>query len=207
MKICFTLDDVIRAKTQQLGKTYKQFVNPNIDLNSLEFPTNDYAEIFGFDGKSEYNNFLYNQYAYEIFAKAPVTEKMIDKGLNLWLLKLPEIAEDYEGENPTHIDTMIANPMEFNASIGYTCFFLSKMATRIREFYFPLDSLTIWDKCDVLITADPKLLENKPKGKISIKIETSYNKDLLSDYTYDSLQSFIDDENIIKNLIEKCNGN
>jgi hypothetical protein len=198
MRICITLDDVIRAKTAQIGKIYKKYVNTDIDLEALEFNTTDYADIFGFESLSEYQDFLYNLYSYEIFAEAGTTEKLIDKKFNLWHMK---ITEDSEYDEP--VDVFIANPFEFNNSIGYTCFFLSKIATRIREIYFPMNSSTIWDKCDVLITAEPKLLENKPEGKIAIKIEMPYNKECQSDYTYSKLSEFLDDNNIIEKLIDK----
>ena len=66
-----------------------------------------------------------------------------------------------------------------------------------------MNSSPIWDKCDVLITAEPKLLENKPEGKIAIKIEMPYNKECQSDYTYSKLSEFLDDNNIIEKLINK----
>jgi hypothetical protein len=36
-----------------------------------------------------------------------------------------------------------------------------------------------WDGLDILITADPEALKNKPEWKISVKIKTPYNKDLV----------------------------
>lgn len=70
----------------------------------------------------------------------------------------------------------------------------------MREYHFPVDSKTIWDKCDVLITADPFLLENKPEGKITVKIETSYNKNCSADYTYDKCISLIKDNNFLSKI-------
>ena len=54
MKICFTLDDVIRAKTVQIGKIYKRNINGDIDLDALDFSTNDYQEIFSFKTKADW---------------------------------------------------------------------------------------------------------------------------------------------------------
>lgn len=194
MKICFTLDDVIRAKTVQIGKIYKRNVNGNIDLDALDFSTNDYQEIFSFKTKADWQKFLYSDYAYEIFGEAPVTTKGVDKEFNLWLIGLQDIDEE--------IEVSLANPFEFNASIGFTCFFLSKIASRVREMYFPVDSSEIWNKCDVLVTADPKLIEEKPEGKICVKINMPYNKDLKADYSFDSLSDALKENNILKNLID-----
>jgi hypothetical protein len=48
----------------------------------------------------------------------------------------------------------------------------------------------MWSKFDVIVTANPDLLECKPKNKISIKVESSYNTDSVSDYTINNLEGF-----------------
>ena len=196
MKICFTLDDVIRAKTEMVYSTYKN-VDDNFDLESVDYTTNDYFSQLPFDSKSEYYKYLYSDYSFEIFGKSDETEKSIDKKLNLWLI---DVLDKYEDED---IKFCIGNPFEFNNSIGYTYFYLSKIATRIREIHLPTDSLTLYDNCDVLVTADPKLLENKPEGKVTVKIETRYNKDIDADYSYTALSEFLNDTTIIDKLLNK----
>lgn len=192
MRICITLDDVIRAKTLQFGKIYKKYIDPEIDLDSLDLSSGDLQEIFGFESKENFNDFLYKDYAFEIFAEATTTDKMVDKKLNLWHLSLEDREED--------VELIIANPREFNFSIGYTCFFLSKIAPHTREIYFPKNTLDIWDKCDVLITADKALLENKPEGKTSIKIEMPYNEGINANFTYSSLMEMLNDKELNQNI-------
>ena len=194
MKICFTLDDVIRAKTQQTGKMYQKYINPEIKLEEMDLENQTLSEALGFDSITEYRKFLYEDYAFEIFAEAPVVERMLDKKLNLWHIDVSH--RDFTKP----VEVMLANPREFNASIGFTYFFLSQIGTRIREVFFPLDYVEIWNKCDVLVTADPYLLEAKPDDKIAIKIETDYNKNSESDYTYSSLSAFLDDKEIFAKL-------
>jgi hypothetical protein len=80
-------------------------------------------------------------------------------------------------------------------TIQSTYFFLSKIGCRVRECYFPTDSLTIWDKCDILITASPKLIEHKPEDKKVIKIEADYNKELNGDDVYKDVCEFFSDIN------------
>jgi hypothetical protein len=67
-----------------------------------------------------------------------------------------------------------------------TFFFLSKTGCKIENIRFVTDYAKKWDGIDVLITANPKALESKPEGKISIKVNASYNKNV-SDYEIDSL--------------------
>lgn len=196
MKICITLDDVIRAKTKQFGKMYKRGVNDDIDLDALDFSTNDLANIFNMT-KKEYNKFLYEDYPFEIFAEAPVAEKMLDKKLNLWHIKL---------NDEENIELMLANTKEFNASIGYTCFFLSQIATRVREICFPKNNEELWEKCDVLITADPDLLKTCPENKMAIKINAPYNKEVYAEKSYEKLSDLLNDETFIKWVKGRVNG-
>ena len=196
MKICITLDDVLRGKTAQFGKIYKKYIDNDVDLDKIDISSGDLCKVF-FNGDSKkYEKFLYEDYAFEIFSEAQPAEKMVDKNLILWHL---DVAEDEDIDYD--VELMLGNAREFNASIGYTYFFISKMATRIREVYLPKDSLELWEKCDIMVTADPYLLQNKPEGKVSVKIETDYNKDDDADYTYGSLQKFIDDKDNFKKIM------
>lgn len=199
MKIAISLDDVIRAKSQSILKAYNK-LNKEFDIDSVNLDNNNFKNVLGFSTDKEYNQFLYEDYVFEIFGEAEVTEKMVDKKLNLWYIDLNNNEELSE-----KIDLMLVNPFEFNASIGFTHFFLSKIATRIRETFFPTNSVEIYEKCDVLITADPKLLKNKPINKIVVKIETGYNKEEESDFTYKTLTDFLEDKEIINKLIEIYN--
>lgn len=200
MRICITLDDVIRAKTAQIGKIYKKHFDPEIDLESFEITSDNLKDVLGFDEKG-YNDFLYKDYTFEIFGEAPVVEKMLDKNLNLWHIRL----SDADVDEP--VELILANPMEFNASIGFTYFFLSQIGTRVREVYFPKDSNDIWDKCDVLVTANAKLINTVPEGKKVVRIEMPYNANVTRepDYSYASLSAFLEDTEIIKKLANKEN--
>jgi hypothetical protein len=73
-----------------------------------------------------------------------------------------------------------------------TLFFLSKYGTEVDEvvFYNKKNLKKMWSKFDVIVTANPDLLECKPKNKISIKVESSYNTDSVSDYTINNLEGF-----------------
>ena len=110
--------------------------------------------------------------------------------------------KDFDLDEP--IDMMVVSPFEFGESINYSYFFVSKLGCSIREVYFPVDSSTIWDKCDVLITANPKLLDSKPEGKKTVRIEKEYNKDSKYDFTFKSLSEFLTNEDNTNKLIESC---
>ncbi len=59
----------------------------------------------------------------------------------------------------------------------------------------------MWNHFDVLITDDPKLLESKPAGKKSVKIESDFNKTVDSDATLSSIKEVTKEfDTIIKKL-------
>ena len=57
-----------------------------------------------------------------------------------------------------------------------------------------MDSSTIWDRCDVLITANPTLLSSKPEGKKCVKIKTDYNDGIQGDYEYNNMLDYLSDD-------------
>ena len=59
----------------------------------------------------------------------------------------------------------------------------------------------MWNDIDILLTANPSLLLNKPSNKIVIKYITNFNKDIESEYSISSLSEFEDKlKKIIKNV-------
>jgi hypothetical protein len=48
----------------------------------------------------------------------------------------------------------------------------------------------MWDEIDVLLTANPTLLLEKPKDKIVVKFNTNYNKNVDCEYEINSLKEF-----------------
>jgi hypothetical protein len=57
----------------------------------------------------------------------------------------------------------------------------------------------VWDQVDILLTADPILLLEKPEGKLVVKFNTSYNKQIDTDLEINSLSEF---DQIIKKIKE-----
>ena len=198
MTIAIDLNDVIRDFSNNFVRYYIEGYDRNFDLEGFEFWTNDLSVLFPFKSKASYNNFVYNDYAFELYAKCPVCSRGLETALNDWTEKTLKDLDVNE-----EINVILVSTMEYGLSIGNTYFFVSKLGTKIRETYFPIDSLTIWDKCDVLITANPNLLEVKPEGKLSIKINTEYNKEAKSDYTFHSLNDFLNNE---ENTLKLING-
>ena len=198
MRIAIDINDVVRDFSNNFVRYYLEGYNREFDLSDFEFWTNDYTALFPFKSKQSYNNFVYNDYAFELFGKCGTCYRGLEQELNTWT---EQTIKDIDTEEP--IDIIFVSPMEYGLSIGNTYFFLSKLGTKVREVYLPIDSQTIWDTCDVLITANPNLLNMKPEGKVSIKIKTEYNNDSEANYSFNNLSSFISNpENTEKILNE-----
>ena len=197
MKIAIDLNDVLRAYTRNFAKVFKQEYDHTFDSDTIEITTNNLEQVFPFENKTEYNRFVYQDYPFELFGKCDAMTKETPASLTLWVNKL----KDIDTEEP--IDVMIVSPMEYGLSIQSSYFFLSKLGCKVREVYFPTDSLTIWDKCDVLITANPKLLDNKPEGKVSIKIVADYNINNVADETFITICDFFSDLNNVEKYLKK----
>lgn len=193
MKIAIDLNDVVRDFSNNFVRYYIEGYDHEFDLSDFEFYTNEYQLILPFKSDRAYHNFLYNDFVFELYGKCGVCSRGLEAELNDWTEKT---LKDIDTDEP--IEIMFVSPLEYGLSIGNTYFFLSKLGTKIREAYFPTDSITIWDKCDILITANPILLENKPEGKKSIKINTEYNKESEADFSYNSLSTFLKKENTEK---------
>ena len=202
MKIAIDLNDVIRDFSNNFVRYYIEGYDRNYDLNGFEFWTNDLSILLPFKSKNSYNNFVYNDYAFELFGKCSTTTRGLETELNTWT---EQTSKDLDIDE--EVEVIFVSPMEYGLSIGNTYFFLSKLGTKVREVFMPIDSIEIWDKCDVLITANPNLLNNKPDSKITIKIKTEYNNDCSSNYSYNSLSDFLKNnkntENLISEILQK----
>jgi hypothetical protein len=62
------------------------------------------------------------------------------------------------------------------------------MFSRTVKFYSESTINSMWDSIDILLTANPNLLLNYPKGKIVIKYETSYNKTIEVEHSITNLK-------------------
>lgn len=198
MKIAIDLNDVVRDFTYNFILYYVKGYNHQYDVDELTEWTNDMQSLLPFKTPRAYEKFVYEDYPFEIFGKCPTCTKKLTEQLNEWT---ENTIRDVDTDEP--IDVMFVSPMEYGASIGNTYFFISKLGTKIREVYLPSDSNTIWDRCDVLITANPDLLNNKPEGKTTIKVNKDYNSNCEADYSYETLSMFLTDEDIIEKLLEK----
>jgi len=195
MKIGITLNEVLRDFIGQFAYTYDKYITET-GLKEDEVTSFDLIKHFPFDNVDELNKFLYSESSLEIFGHA---DQLHENVMSLFNAFLMEIEDDEEHE-------IILVSREAIKSIPATLFFLSKLGCRAKEYKWVSQYESKWDGIDVLVTANPKALESKPEGKISVKVNASYNKNVEADFEIDNIMEFMDEsirEKILNTKITK----
>jgi len=157
--------------------------NETIEVNNFEYKvlspvtSLDLGSHFSFPSKDELYSFMYEEYTMELFGHAPSTEMLSFNLLN----------DIYYNLRDTY-DLMIVSD-EIGRSKPSSLFFLSKFGCLVEKvfFYSEITKNDMLGEVDILLTANPDLLLNKPDNKIIIKFITDYNKNIKSEYEISSL--------------------
>ena len=193
------LNHVVRNINKQLLKYYQKEFDPSMDIDELDDRVDVIEKYMKFKSKKEKNDFIYIDYPYEIFGCANTVEKKLAVKITNWLTDISNIEEE-------DIRIVFYSLNEEALTIQSTFFFLSKIGTRVRKIFFPKNISEIWDECDVVITANPEVLEeNIPQGKKAILINREFNSDVKEKafLNYDNLSEIIEDNNFFKNFINE----
>jgi hypothetical protein len=192
MKIGITLNEVLRSFLPQLFYTYEKYIGP-IELTEEDVTSYELHEFFKFEDINKFNSFLYLEAPLEIFGHA---DQMSDGLMNHFNDFLSEI--EYDGEHQIELVSR-----EVNKAIPATFFFLSKTGCRAENVRFVKTYKDKWNGVDVLITANPFVLESKPSDKISVKVKAPYNTDVKADYEIDSLMDFMKNDELRNKILNK----
>jgi hypothetical protein len=170
-------------------------LNEGIDSDPFEYKvlspvtSLDMMNHFSFPSKDELYSFMYEEYTMELFGHAPSTEMLTFNILN----------DIYHNLRDNYNLVIVSD--EIGRSKPSSLFFLSKFGCLLEKvfFYSEITKNDMWDSVDILLTANPNLLLNKPSNKIVIKYETEFNKNIKCDYTIKTLSEF---EDKLKKIIE-----
>jgi hypothetical protein len=179
------------------NKTYEIDLSGNTEENTVEnnFEYKIINEVislelmshFAFKDSDELYSFMYEDFVMQIFGHAGSTETFTFNELNDFYINF---RDDYE---------IIIVSDEMGRSKPASLFFLSKFGCLLENIKFYSNSTlqNMWDGLDILVSANPKLIENAPKNKTIVKYETPYNKNVKCEYEIDELKKL---NEIIKNL-------
>ena len=185
MKVGISINEVLRDTLSQMDYTYSKYISgKESTITKEEITSFNLEDHFAFESKKDLNRFLYDEASLEIFGHA---DQMIENLMTKFNMFLVGIEEEEE-----HTIELVSR--EFLKSIPSTLFFLSKLACRASNIRFVKQYEEEWGDVDVLITANPVALKNKPSNKISVKINAPYNSDCQGDFELDSILDFIKDE-------------
>lgn len=183
MKIGITINEVLRDYIGQVIYTYQKYID-NTDIKVEDITSLNLLDYFKFRNVDELNTFLYLEAPLEIFGHADQLHDGVFNHLNNFMMDMKD-----DGEHQIELVSR-----EANKSIPSTFFFLSKVGCRVENIRFIQNPIDKWNGLDILITANPTALLNKPEGKISVKVKSNYNKDVPADFEIDSILDFIKDE-------------
>jgi FMN phosphatase YigB (HAD superfamily) len=195
MRIAIDVDGVLRDTYEKIEQIYQKFFIDELELVDEDFKfeikkpydTNDYKNHFMFKNEEEYYGFIYDEFAMQIFGHSPSTELSTFQDLN-GIYK--NLKDDFKF-------VLISN--QVGKTKPSTLFFISKFGCEIDRiiFYNKLNENEIWNEFDVLLTANPDLL-NQNHNKTLIKFETTYNSNINS---LGSIKSIKELEEKLKKLL------
>lgn len=186
MRIGIEMNGVLRDTLKKIQQEYEKWYIDNPFKEETEFEykvisdltTLNIGEHLSFKDKDEIYDFLYKEHPMEIFGHSGSIEMASMNDLNDFYLDLRD----------SH-DIIIVSD-EIGKSKPASLFFLSKFGCLVEtiKFYSEITINSMWDSIDILLTANPSLLLNKPQDKLVIKYETSYNLDVKCDYSIKNLK-------------------
>jgi hypothetical protein len=152
------------------------------DVTSLELMSH-----FTFKDSDELYSFMYEDFVMQIFGHAGSTETFTFNDLNDFYINFRD-----------NYDIIIVSD-EMGRSKPASLFFLSKFGCLVENIKFYSNSTlqNLWNSLDILVSANPKLIENAPENKTVIKYETPYNKNVTCEYEITELKKL---NEIIKNI-------
>lgn len=192
MRIGITIDEVLRDTLLQIAEVYDRYEigTPNfndiddiVDRSKMDyyFPIpEDYTDVKNF------SDMLYNKYSFEIFGAASFMDTDVMEPIN-------EFIFDFYADKENKF-TIFSK--EFNRSIPSTLYFLSKTSINVRDVKFVETYENIWDEFDVIITAEPVILEQIPEGKTGIMIHAPYNQNLDIELSYNTIKEVFENLNL-----------
>jgi len=166
----FFIDDYIQEEGEE-DFEYKL----NLPITSMNL-----IDHFVFPKTEDLYDFLYVDFPMNIFGHAASVSSNTFNVVN----------EIYEDLRDDHEISIISD--EIQKSKPATLFFLSKYGCLVEKinFYSKITMNDVISEYDIVITSNPDILEDKNFKMKKVKFNTSYNKNINSEYTINNLEEF-----------------
>jgi len=200
MKIGIDVNNVVRDTLRRIEQIYEKWYieNPYFSDETDDFeykiisPVNtlDLKSHLAFKNDEHLYEFLYTEHTMEIFGHAGSVEYSTFHDLNDFYF---EMRDNHE---------IILVSDEIGKSKPATLFFISKFGCLVENvsFYSEQTKNLLWDKVDVLLTANPSLISETPQNKKIVKYNTIYNTNSESMYQINKISEL---KQVILEMIEK----
>ena len=176
----FTMD---MSGNTSIDEVEDEFIYEIIEpINTFELKNH-----FKFKSDEELYDFMFEDFPMQLFGHAGSTETFTFNDLN-----------DFYLNNRDKYEIYIVSD-EIGKSKPATLFFLSKFGCLIENIKFYSNSTlnNMWGNIDILLTANPNILNKVPKHKTTIQYLTDYNRSIECDYKIEKLGDF---DELIKKL-------
>jgi hypothetical protein len=137
-------------------------------------------EIFSLSQEELLEKFIYEEYPYQIFAKAEPFAGAIEAFHKLQLNGIK--SEEY--------DIVLLSKLK-GASIPSTYTFFGNNHVRAKNFVAVDEEWQKWDHCDILIDSSPEAIQSCPEGKGVIKINREWNAWDFAERSFDSIEDIL----------------
>lgn len=168
----FNLDSVLRNTIERVFNFYTN-EHPSSTLKVEDINIGDIRASLGLSEK-KYTEFL-EDYILEIFGSAKDQYRNSNKDFNNLVYYLNEKGHE-----------VVIIQEETGKIKSATLYFISDRCLDISAVYFVKDNGSIWNKCDVLITANPKHLINAEKKVI--KVNRPCNSEILTEFVVNEIK-------------------
>lgn len=171
----FTLDLSGNTSIDETEETFEYKIITPIDSHILR-------NHFTFKSDEEMYDFMFEDFPMQLFGHAGSTETFTFNDLN-----------DFYIKNRDNFEIYIISD-EIGKSKPATLFFLSKFGCLIEniKFYSSSTIENMWETVDVLLTANPELIESHPENVTVIQYVTEYNKSINHNHKIESIKDFDD---------------
>lgn len=171
----FTLDLSGNTSVDETEETFEYKIITPIDSHILK-------NHFMFKSDEELYDFMFEDFPMQLFGHAGSTETFTFNDLN-----------DFYIKNRDNFEIYIISD-EIGKSKPATLFFLSKFGCLIEniKFYSSSTIENMWETVDVLLTANPELIESHPENVTVIQYVTEYNKSINHNHKIESIKDFDD---------------
>lgn len=171
----FTLDLSGNTSIDETEETFEYKIITPIDSHILR-------NHFTFKSDEEMYDFMFEDFPMQLFGHAGSSETFTFNDLN-----------DFYIKNRDNFEIYIISD-EIGKSKPATLFFLSKFGCLIEniKFYSSSTIENMWETVDVLLTANPELIESHPENVTVIQYVTEYNKSINHNHKIESIKDFDD---------------